>query len=290
LDVDSVLLRETQNCLRAIEALEAVSPAVESRDKDGDEEGDATKGDKELEYCGENGSQHEDSVMGDEEFEKLKNEMKNAQASLHTIAEDNIAFKSDHPKSDDKLKDRIEGYERLARRFKELIHEFEVLHSNQLAILKDSLAAMTLGYPDVVDSKEDTLEISNNGKKTMEDFLREVELKEGAEKAMVMSACIEEKNKLQARIYFMKHLFSDMNTILTIQGSLINDTKADEDRANAVGWMCGKVHPGVVLSGMFFFAIVLGFCVTGLLMRFTPQLFGSSETTSKVILVGAGDI
>jgi len=210
-DVDAAKFRETQKALRAIEVLEDKFLAIETRSRDVDES--------------------EETAVKNEDFEKLKNEMKNAQTSLHTLAEGNIAFKSEHPELRDALKDRIEGYDIMARRFKKVIEEFETLHSNQLDALEVSLNTMSLGYNDLVDSKGDSLKIANPGKNTMENFLRDVKLKEGAEKTGVIRACIEEKKILHDRIYFMKHLITDMNAVLTMQEGLL----VGGDCANTAG-------------------------------------------------------
>jgi len=191
-DVDAAKFRETQKALRAIEVLEDKFLAIETRSRDVDES--------------------EETAVKNEDFEKLKNEMKNAQTSLHTLAEGNIAFK---------------------------------------------LNTMSLGYNDLVDSKGDSLKIANPGKNTMENFLRDVKLKEGAEKTGVIRACIEEKKILHDRIYFMKHLITDMNAVLTMQEGLL----VGGDCANTAGRML-KYFYVVVLFALLLLVLVFLIYIT----------------------------
>lgn len=205
-------------------------------------------------------------AVEDEAFEKLKNEMQIAQGSLHALAEENFAFKSNYPKRGDELKASVEKYQELSQRFKKVIEKFENIHSEQLDLLKKSLGALIHGTY-LADSNQDALEISCSA-----DFLREVELKEGVVKAELIRVFICDKKKLQARINYMQHLISDLNTNLSAQQGLLKDIISDGGGGN--GRYYEDLPFGVVLSWAMLVLMAIGLCTLGLLIKFKPGWFG----------------
>ena len=148
-----------------------------------------------------------DANDADEEvsFGQLKEEMKIVQASLHTLAEENIAFKSDNSKRPDALKLRVEKYGDLSQRFKSAIEKFCNTHLKQRDTLQASLDELTNGTYlaiSTVESKEYALEIDSTfGRKTVYDYLREVSHeKEGGQKAELIHILLDDMKKVRCNI------------------------------------------------------------------------------------------
>jgi len=229
-------------------------------------------------YRKDNGDSTENQ-REEEAFGKLKVLVQNMYLNLHALGDENVGFKSDYSDRVDDLKLRVIEHQAVSLRLQEVIKELEAIQSRYRRVRKRRLLNIIVDTG-IIHTKSEANGIIQEGGEAS--FMRELQLIEGVNAAESIRLRIEDHEKLEERISFLKKLSADTKVVTEGQESLITETRTgdNEKRTNLSGKIEIYFNYFKVFLLFMGLTMVVACVVVGVCIRVQPQWFGLPKTFS----------